>query len=174
MAFTPPAAPSVQPGQPPLQPGQQTALAAALSRVSPAPNPKTQTMRTNPQYQWLGKLHSIRKAIDETIQESLDDQPPDAQTLVVAMRHAIDRLINGVQPANASLQLAAEVTETLAPPLSMQLSAQLDQLTRPPSALGAPQITGMPMPGGPPIGGAPPGQPPGAAPPMQPPLPGVQ
>lgn len=155
---------SVGPGQPPLSNPQQSALASALGRVSPPSNPKTLAQRTDPQYLWLGKLHSIRKAIDETIQESLDDRAPEEQTLITAMRHAIDRLIRGVKGNEVSVKLASSAIETIAPQIAQQLDMQLEQMTRAPIVPGAPQPgqpPGMPM-------GQPPGAPPGGMPPGMP------
>jgi hypothetical protein len=148
---------SVGPGQDPLSNQQQSALASALGRVGPPNNPKTLAQRTDPQYLWLSKLHSIRKAIDETIQESLDERPPEEQSLITAIRHAIDRLIRGVKGAEASMKLASSVVETLAPQIAQQLEAQLEQMTRAPMVPGAPQPSGM-QPGG---GMPPPGPQPG-------------
>ena len=168
---------SVGPGQAPLNNQQQSALASALQRTGPPNNPKTLAQRTDPQYLWLSKLHSIRKAIDETIQESLDDRPPEEQTLITAQRHAIDRLIRGVKGDSVSIKLASEVTEATAPQIAQQLEMQLEQMTRAPIVPGAPQVTGMQpqgdmsggMPGmgqqpGPPAG-PPPGAPPMGVPP---------
>lgn len=150
----------VGPGQQPLSNPQQSALGAALGRVSPPNNPKTLAQRTDPQYLWLSKLHSIRKAVDETIQESLDDRPPEEQTLITAIRHAIDRLIRGVKGNEVSLKMAASAVEALAPQIAQMLEAQLEQVTRAPIVPGAPEATGMQ----PPMGGGMPGQPPGAMP----------
>lgn len=159
----------VQPGQPALDQSQQSALAQTLARTGPPDNPKTLVQRTNPQYQWLSKLHSIRKAIDECISDTLDDREPDEQVLVVSMRHAVDRMIKGVKGAEASLKLAAETTETIAPELAQQLQARLTQMTSPPTVAGGPQLAGMlgAMPGGPQQPSVPP---PGG---MQPPVPGA-
>jgi hypothetical protein len=110
-------------------------------------------------------LHSVRKSIDACIQDGLDDRSDDEQVLITALRHAVDRLIKGVGGAEASLSLSAELTETLAPALSQQARAQLDTMSRPPTAPGAPQITG-PAPGGPPV-------PPPSGGGMQPPVPGA-
>lgn len=165
----------VQPGQDPLSGGQQTALASALGRVGPPNNPKTLVQRTDPQYLWLSKLHSIRKSIDECIQESLDERPPDEQTLVTAMRHATDRLIKGINGQEASLKLASEATAAFAPELSAQADQKLGALSGPPTVPGAPQMSGPPPPPmmgggpqGPPAGGSPPGMP-GGMPPVSPP-----
>jgi hypothetical protein len=168
--------PGVGPGQPPLSGAQESALAATLARTGPPANPKTLTQRTNPQYRWLGKLHSIRKAIDECIEESLDERSPDEQTLVTATRHAVDRLLKGVSGSEAALTLAAESTEAFAPAIAQAARAQLEQMTRPPMASGMPPTAGMvPPPGGPPGQGPPvpaqggPMAAPGAG--MQPPVP---
>lgn len=164
------APPNAQPGQAPLDANAQSALAATLNKVGPPDNPQTQVQRTNPQYQWLSALHSIRKACDECISESLDDRSPEEQVLVTAMRHAVDRLIKGVKGPEASLKLASEATESFAPAIAQQAQAQLTQMTSPPTVAGGPQLAGVPgMPGlgqqQPPVGG-----PPGGAP-MQPPVP---
>lgn len=159
----------VGPGQQPLTNPQQSALGAALGRVSPPNNPKTLAQRTDPQYLWLSKLHSIRKAVDETIQESLDDREPEEQTLITAIRHAIDRLIRGVKGNEVSLKMASSAVEALAPQIAAMLDAQLEQVTRAPIVSGAPEATGMQPP---PMGGGMPGQPPGAPPGMPGAMPG--
>lgn len=134
-------------------------------------------MREDPRYAWLSKLHSVQRALDITIQEVLDNQEPPTRVLITSMRHAINQLINNVDGANATLSLAAELTEQAVPTASQQIKAQQVQMNRPPQVLGAPQITGGPPiggpPQGPPVGGPPPGIVPGGAPPMQPPVPAM-
>jgi len=168
------APPSAQPGQAPLDQSQQSALAQTLAKTGPPDNPKTLVQRTNPQYQWLSKLHSIRKAFDDCIADTLDDREPDEQVLVTSMRHAVDRLIKGVKGAESSLKLVAETTESFAPDLAMQAQNQLTQMTSAPQVAGAPQLAGLlggqqqppvppmggmqpPVPGAPPQGAMPPG-----------------
>jgi len=128
---------------------QQNTLASTLSRVGPPNNPRTLAQRTDPQYQWLAKLHAIRKSLDETIQESLDSQDPETQAVITAMRHGVDRFIHGVKGADVSLKLASSVLENVAPDLSQQADQRLEQMTRP-VVPGAPIPTGMqpPQPGG--------------------------
>jgi hypothetical protein len=158
--MAPPNAPAQ--GQPPDQ-GQQSALAQALSRTGPPDNPRTLVQRTNPQYQWLSKLHSIRKAIDECIAEGLDDRTPEEQVVVTAMRHAFDRMIKGVGGTETSLKLASEATQSFAPDLASQADARLVQMTSAPTVAGAPQLAGIGQQQSP-VG-------PGTAGPMQPPAP---
>jgi hypothetical protein len=147
-----------------LTTGQQNTLASTLRQVGPPNNPRTLSQRTDPQYQWLSKLHAIRKALDECIQESLDSQADETQAVVVSVRHAMDRFIHGVKGPEVALKLAASILEGSAPDLSQQVDARLEQMTRP-TVPGAPQLTGVPpinamqMGGGPPTGGAPPGGP---------------
>lgn len=148
--------------------GQQNTLASTLQRVGPPNNPRTLSQRTDPQYQWLAKLHAIRKALDECIQESLDDQEPETQAVVVAVRHAMDRFIHGVKGGDVSLKLASSVLEGVAPDLQMQVEQRLEQQTRP-VVPGAPQVTSMPPVNAMQMGGPPPGNAPG-----MPPAPGAQ
>ncbi len=168
MAFTPPAATGVQPGQAPLDNQQQSALAATLAKTGPPPNPKTLAQRTNPEYQWQAGLHSVRKALDNLL-ESIDERPDEDQTLITAMRHAADRLLKGVPGADTSLSLAAESCETIEPTISQQARQKLDELNRPPQVPGMPQLAGMMAGGGgaPQMGGAP--MPPGGMPAGPPP-----
>jgi hypothetical protein len=137
------APPQAQPGQGNLGPAQQSALAQALARTGPPNNPRTLIQRTNPEYQWLSKLHSIRKAIDECIAEGLDARTPEEQVVVTAMRHAFDRLIKGVGGQETSLKLASEATQSFAPAIAQQADSQLMQMTAPPMiAGGAPGLAG--------------------------------
>lgn len=161
------APPQAQPGQAQPSQAQQSALAQALARTGPPDNPRTLVQRTNPQYLWLSKLHSIRKAIDECIAEGLDDRTPDEQVLVTACRHAFDRMIKGVGGQETSLKLASESVQSFAPDLASQADARLVQMTSAPTVAGAPQLAGMMgAPQQPPV--APGGTAPGA---MQPPTP---
>lgn len=126
-------------------------------------------MREDPRYAWLSKLHSVQRSLDITIQDVLDNQSPETRVLITSIRHAVNQLINNVDGNNASLSLAAELTETSVPMAAQQIKAQQMQLNQPPQVLGAPSISGGPMPPqGPPVGG-----PPQGAPPMQPPVPGA-
>lgn len=156
---------SVGPGQDQMTQGQQNTLASTLQQVSPPNNPRTLSQRTDPQYQWLAKLHAIRKALDECIQESLDSQEPETQAVIVSTRHAMDRFIHGVKGGDVSLKLASSVLEGVAPDLQQQVEQRLEQQTRP-VVPGAPQITGMQPPQMPPVNQMQMGmQPPGGAPP---------
>lgn len=164
------APPQAQPPQGNLGADQQTALAQVLARTGPPNNPRTLVQRTDPQNQWLSKLATIRKSLDECIAEGLDARTPEEQVLVTAMRHASDRLIKGVGGAETSLKLASEVTQSFAPQIAQQADSQLLQMTASPSIAGGPGLAGL-------FGGAPQQSPvgPGGMPPpgaMQPPTPG--
>lgn len=163
--------PQAQPGQGDLGQAQQTALAQALARTGPPNNPRTLVQRTNPEYQWLSKLHSIRKAIDECIAEGLDARTPEEQVVVTAMRHAFDRLIKGVGGQEVSLKLASEATQSFAPAIAQQADSQLTQMTMAPMLAGAGGLGGaLGAPQQAPVAPGAPGamQPPTSVPPMGP------
>jgi hypothetical protein len=143
----------VGPGQTPMSPQQQSGLAAALSNVSPPPNPKTPFERTDPQHLWLIALQRVRQTLREC-NDQIDDKDDTTQAIVTSMGVATERLLAGVPPQEIALMAAGSMIKGFSPQLATQLEQAWVQINRPPSVPGMPVPTGPLPQGGMPMGAA--------------------
>jgi hypothetical protein len=104
-------------GMPPgsIPPGAGQGLQAALASSASAPvNPHTQNDRRDPHYTALEDMQRIRRALDKAL-EPHEGGPPDARSDVLRMmRGVVDRMLNGVDPAQA---LMVGVESIVPPPI---------------------------------------------------------
>lgn len=134
------------PGQTPMNGQQQGQLAQALASVSPPKNSKVPFARTDPQHSWMIGLQRVRQSLRD-LQDHLDDKEDVVGDMVSAMSVIVERMLAGVPPNEVALLGAATMLKGIAPPLAQQVEQQWATINRPP------QVPGVPVPTGPPMGG---------------------